>query len=98
MLSLIFKILYAADLLIEASIVMRMILTLVKANATNTYVKWIYDISTMFVTPFEGIIAKSIKINNFTFDLTPLMALVFYIVIAFVLSELIKAFSRQKLD
>lgn len=98
MLSLLFKLLYAADLLVEASIVMRIILTIVKANDANTFVKWIYDMSSIFLTPFEGIIAQSIKIDNFTMDLTPLIALVFYIVIAFVLSELIKAFSGRRLD
>lgn len=97
MLSLLFKILYALDLLIEASIVMRVILLILGANQSNTFVSWIYDISTIFITPFEGIIAQSIKIDNFTMELTPLIALVFYIVIAFVLSELIKAFSHRRL-
>jgi len=98
MLSLLFKILYAIDLLIEASIVMRIILLILNANQSNIFVNWIYDISTIFITPFEGIIAKSIKIDNFTIELTPLIALVFYIVIAFVLSELIKAFSDRRLE
>jgi|AntAceMinimDraft_9_1070365.scaffolds.fasta_scaffold32011_2 hypothetical protein len=97
MLSLLFKILYALDLLIEASIVMRIILLILGANQSNTFVSWIYDISTMFITPFEGIIAQSIQIDNFTMELTPLVALVFYIVIAFVLSELVKAFSHRRL-
>jgi prepilin signal peptidase PulO-like enzyme (type II secretory pathway) len=97
MLFLLFKILYALDLLIEASIVMRIILLILGANQSNTFVSWTYDISTIFITPFEGIIAKSIKIDNFTMELTPLIALVFYIVIAFVLSELVKAFSHRRL-
>jgi len=98
MLALLFKILYALDLLIEAGIVMRIILTIVKANQSNTFVSWIFNMSEMFITPFEGIVAKSIQIDKFTFDLTPLVALVFYIVIAFILSELIKAFSHRRLD
>lgn len=98
MLSLLFKLLYAADLLVEASIVMRIVFSIVKANDSNTFVKWVYDISTMFIQPFDGIIEKSLKIDNFTIDLNPLIALVFYIVIAFVLSELIKAFSGRRLD
>ena len=98
MFSLLFKILYALDLLVEASIVMRIILTVLNANQSNIFVNWVFDISTIFITPFEGIIAQSIKIDNFTMELTPFISLVFYIVIAFVLSELIKAFSHRRLD
>jgi len=98
MLSLLFKILYALDLLVEASIVMRIILLILNANQSNTFVGWVYDISTIFITPFESIIVQSIKIDNFTMELTPLVALVFYIVIAFVLSELVKAFSHRSLE
>jgi len=98
MLSLLFKILYAIDLLVETSIVMRIILLILNANQSNTFVSWVYDISTIFITPFESIIAQSIRIDNFTMELTPLVALVFYIVIAFVLSELVKAFSHRSLE
>jgi hypothetical protein len=98
MLSLLFKILYAADLLIEGSIVMRIILTLVKAKSTNTFVKWIQDMSEIFITPFNGIVADFLKIDNFQIELAPIVALVFYIIIAFILSELVKAFSHQRLD
>ncbi len=98
MMSLLFKFLYAGDLMIEAGIVMRIILDLIKANSTNTYVKWIHDMSSIFIDPFKGIVADSIKIDNFAISLTPIVALVFYIIIAFILSELIKAFSHQRLD
>jgi hypothetical protein len=49
----------------------------------------------MFVKPFEGIVTSSLQINTFTLELTPFVALLFYIIIAFVLSELLKSFSRE---
>lgn len=98
MLSLLFKLLYACDLFVEASIVMRVVLSILNANQSNTFVNWVYDISSIFIQPFEGVISNSIQIDNFTFELTPLVALVFYIILAFVLSELIKAFSHRNLD
>jgi phosphotransferase system glucose/maltose/N-acetylglucosamine-specific IIC component len=98
MFSLLFKLLYACDLFVEAAIVMRIVLSILNANLSNTFVSWIYDISSLFITPFEGIVSNSIKIDSFTFELTPIVALVFYIILAFVLSELIKAFSHRNLD
>lgn len=98
MLTLLFKVLYAGDLLVEAGIIMRILLTVFDANISNTFVNWIYDTSSIFITPFEGVLSDSVKIDNFTFELTPLVALVFYIIVAFVLSELVKAFSNKSLD
>jgi methionyl-tRNA synthetase len=65
------------------------------ANLENNFANWVFNTSTMFVKPFEGIVTSSLQINNFTLELTPFVALLFYIIIAFVLSELLKSFSRE---
>jgi hypothetical protein len=58
-------------------------------------VGWVMNTSDIFVKPFEGITTNSIQIDKFSFSLTPLITLVFFMIAAFVLSELLKSFSRE---
>jgi hypothetical protein len=80
---------------IEALIITRIILLLINANLENHFASWIMSMSSIFVQPFDGIVASTLQINAFSIPLTPIVALLFYIVGAFVLSELLKSFSRE---
>lgn len=80
---------------IEALVITRIILLLINANTSNSFANWVMSMSDMFVQPFDGIVADSLQINNISIPLTPVVALLFYIVAAFILSELLKAFSRD---
>jgi hypothetical protein len=71
------------------------VLTVVNANTQNYLAAWVMNTSDMFVNPFDGIVASSIRINNFAMPLTPLVALFVYVLAAFILSELLKAFSNE---
>jgi hypothetical protein len=51
--------------------------------------------SAIFISPFEGIAPSTLVIDRLEIALTPIIALVFYAIIAFVLSELIKAFNNR---
>jgi hypothetical protein len=51
--------------------------------------------SDIFISPFEGIAPSTLVIDKIEIALTPVIALVFYAIIAFVLSELIKTFSNN---
>ena len=95
MLKLIIRLAYFAVIFVEALVLTRIILLIINASTQNAFAAWVLNTSTMFVQPFEGIVASSLQINNFTLPLTPLVALLFYIIIAFVLSELLKSFSRE---
>jgi hypothetical protein len=95
MLKLIIRLAYFAVIFIEGLIITRIALLVMNANLENNIANWVFNTSTMFITPFEGIVTSSLQINNFTLELTPFVALLFYIIIAFVLSELLKSFSRE---
>jgi uncharacterized protein YggT (Ycf19 family) len=95
MLKLIIRLAYFGVIFIEGLIITRIALLVMNANLENNIANWVFNTSTMFLTPFEGIVTSSLKINNFTLELTPFVALLFYIIIAFVLSELLKSFSRE---
>jgi uncharacterized protein YggT (Ycf19 family) len=95
MLKLIFKLAYTAVMFIESIIMIRIVLELIKANTSNTFASWIYNLSDLFTSPFNGLVSSTLQIDKFSISLTPLVALVFYIIVAFVLSELVKAFSRD---
>jgi hypothetical protein len=95
MLKLIIRLSYFAVIFIEGLIITRIVLLAINANLENNFANWVFNTSTLFVKPFEGIVTSSLQINNFTLELTPFVALIFYIIIAFVLSELLKSFSRE---
>jgi len=95
MLKLIIRLAYFGVIFIEGLIITRIVLLVLNANLENKFANWVFNTSTIYVKPFEGIVTSSLQINNFTLELTPLVALLFYIIIAFVLSELLKSFSRE---
>lgn len=80
---------------VEALVITRIILLLINANTSNSFANWVLSMSDMFVQPFDGIVASNLQINSLVIPLTPVVALLFYIVAAFVLSELLKSFSRD---
>lgn len=95
MLKLIFRLAYTAILFIEALIITRIVLVIINANTSNLFAGWVKDTSEIFISPFAGITANNLQIDNFALPLTPIIALVFYIIAAFILSELLKSFSRE---
>jgi uncharacterized protein YggT (Ycf19 family) len=95
MLKLIIRLSYFAVIFIEGLIITRIVLLAINANPENNFANWVFNTSTLFVKPFEGIVTSSLQINNFTLELTPFVALIFYIIMSFVLSELLKSFSRE---
>lgn len=95
MFKLLIRLAYTVTLFIEALIMARIILSIIGANLQNIFVSWVMNYSDIFIKPFEGITANSLQIDRFTLSLTPIIALVFYIIGAFILSELLKSFSRE---
>ena len=95
MLKLIIRLSYFAVIFLEGLIITRIVLLAINANPENNFANWVFNTSTFFVKPFDGIVTSSLQISNFTLELTPFVALIFYIIMAFVLSELLKSFSRE---
>jgi uncharacterized protein YggT (Ycf19 family) len=95
MLKLIFRLAYTADIFVETLIIIRILLSIFLAQSTHVAIEWINNISDIFISPFQGITPSILVIDNIEIALTPIIALVFYAIIGFVLSELIKAFSNN---
>lgn len=95
MFKLLLRLLYTATVLVEGLIITQIVLTTIAANLENSIVSWIMNTSQIFISPFAGITANALQIDRFTIPLTPLVALLFYIIATFILSELLKTFSRE---
>lgn len=95
MFKLLARIAYTILTLIEALVAIRFLLLLIKANKSNELVAFVMKNSEYFVKPFYGITTDVLNIGGILFDLTSIVALVFYMVLAFVATELLRAFSHN---
>lgn len=95
MFRLVARLLYTILLVIESLIAMRFIIKLINANSDNKFVALVLEHSERFVKPFEGIVSNSLSLGNLSIDLNSIVALVFYMIFAFVAIEMIKAFSNS---
>jgi len=94
MLRLLTKLFYTCVLLIEGLISFRIILSVLNTNSNSYILKTINKYSDFFIAPFYDIVDEVLKIGGITIDLTVITALVFYIILAFIASEIAKAFSH----
>ncbi len=95
MFKLLARIAYTILTLIEALVAIRFVLLLIKANPNNELVALVLKYSEYFVKPFYGITNDVLNVGGIVFDLTSIIALVFYMVLAFVAIELVRAFSHN---
>lgn len=91
---ILFKLMYILVSFGQTILIFRIILSLIKANLNNNFVAWVYSISDILMTPFQGIMAEEIYLDNFRIELTPIIALIFFSIVAFILSELTKTLSK----
>ncbi len=91
---ILFKLLYIVISFGQTVLIFRIVMSLIKANLNNTFVAWVYSISDLLISPFQGIMAKEIYLDKFRIELTPIIALIFFSIIAFILSELSKTLSK----
>lgn len=95
MLRVLIKLAYTANTLIEALIIIRIFLSVLASNSTHTFVEWVNTFSEIFISPFEGIAPSTLVIDKIEIAITPIIALIFYAIVGFVLSELLKAFRND---
>ncbi len=96
MIKLLLKILYSAIVFVEMIIAFRIVLSFLNPDTSNTFVSWIYNASAYFINPFKGIVSEYVNIDNFSLELTPFVALLFFVITGFAISEIIKAFSKTE--
>jgi phage shock protein PspC (stress-responsive transcriptional regulator) len=95
MIKLILRLIYILITFIEGLIITRIILLIINANTENAFVNWILNISSIFISPFDGVVTSRVAINNFELPINALVALLFYIIAGFIVSELLSSFSKN---
>jgi hypothetical protein len=93
---ILFKILYSITTFIQTLIVFRVLIDFFNVNKLHPIISWVFYTSDIFISPFEGIAPSKLFLDKFEIHLTPIVALVFYIIIAFVFAELAKTFKRTE--
>ena len=66
---------------VEILVAMRIIFKLIGAHASNGFVRTIYDLSGVFVNPFQGIV-RDLSSGSFTFEINSLIAMLIFVIIA----------------
>ena len=87
--------------LIDVLLVFRFILKLTGANTASGFVTFIYDLTRVFILPFEGIFSKgSAEVLETTsvFEPATLVAIVVYGILAWGIVKLIRIFSGETQD
>lgn len=93
MIKLLVRIGYFISIVIQAILGIRIILVGINAQSnSNELVKWIMTKTDFLIAPFKGIVDSTLNIGNIKIPTVLLVALVFYIIVGIVLSELLKSY------
>jgi|GEM_PF-1246329 len=93
MIKLIIRIAYFLSIIIQATLGIRIILVGIHAeSSSNKLVQWIMTQTDFLLGPFQGIVDSSINIGSISIPTVLILALVFYIIVGIVLSELLKSY------
>lgn len=89
------RILYTCLLIIETVVSIRFVFKLIGASDSNFIVRTVYEISDIFVDPFVGIVTGDWEFGRFFIDVDALITLVLFMIVAFVVIEIIHAFTPR---
>lgn len=73
---------------IEALIGIRVILMLIGANPANTFTAFVYQLSALFLWPFQNIVANP-AFQNYVLEITSIIAMIIYPLIGWAIVKLI---------
>lgn len=73
---------------IEALIGLRVILMLIGANPANTFTAFVYQLSALFLWPFQNIVANP-AFQNIVLEITSIIAMIVYALIGWAIVRLI---------
>ena len=80
--------------IIEAILLVRFLFELLGANRQNQIVSFVYSLSLVFMAPFQNIFPP-VRAGNFVINLSILVALVVYSIIAYLIVSLIEIVSHS---
>ncbi len=84
--------------LIEIIIGLRIILKLFGANPNTPFVNWVYEVSRSLLFPFQGIFPSPVLNGGFILEMSALVALLVYALIAYLISEVVTFISFQSVS
>lgn len=68
---------------------LRFLLKLFGANASNTFVGWVYDNTAILLTPFRGIFPSEVVSRHYVLEFTTLFAILIYALLGMLLLMLV---------
>ena len=83
--------------LIELVIGVRIIFEMFGANPSTPFVSWLYDVSRTLLYPFQGIFPSPVLRGGFILDMSAVVALLVYALIAYLISELVRFISYNSI-
>lgn len=75
--------------IIEALIFFRFLLIAFNANPDSGFVHFVFEISDMFVRPFQGIFANQFGYGEYVIDMNLVLAMVVYYIVAWIATRLL---------
>lgn len=83
--------------LIELVIGVRIIFEMFGANPSTPFVSWLYAVSRTLLYPFQGIFPSPVLRGGFILDMSAVVALLVYALIAYLISELVRFISYNSI-
>jgi hypothetical protein len=92
------KVVYFMFGILEGFFVLRLILKLLGANPGSTLVSYVYDITGVFIAPFNTVFKADLNkdIGKFVIEPTTIVAMIVYAIIAYVIVSLIRIFRTRR--
>lgn len=81
--------------LIELIIGLRIILKFLGANPNTPFVSWVYEVSRTLLFPFQGIFPSPVLSGGFVLEMSAIVALLVYALIAYIISQVVTFISFQ---
>lgn len=96
--TLIARLVYFIFGVIIAFIALRFVLLLLAANQGNAFVDIVYGVSAIFVAPFYGIFGTTPEFGASIVDVSSIVAMIVYALIAWALAYLVTLGTRRHVD
>jgi len=81
--------------IVEGLLFVRIVLLLLAANPAAGFSSWIYALTTPLVAPFYGVFPAASAGQGHVLDMTAILAMIVYAVVARVVGAVVRAFARQ---
>lgn len=77
----------------ESLLALRLILKLFGASTVAPFVRWVYETTDTLIAPFSGMFPSPKLTAGLTIEFSALFAIIFYIFIAYIITEVIETFA-----